>query len=299
MGVVGFFEWYGERKEAEYGTKIISKGESGDSLYLLTEGAVQIIDHDKKYKEIRSACPFAMFGEYAALTNSNRSADVIAGNVLSGEGNIVFYELCINKVIEEFSDDFLNKASEDQPLDKVNAKKHYFLEALLSQLTRHLESSNAWRATYSKGKLAQNNKTLFSRTGLAILPHRLEKLLEQYRGKVIKTIQYNKGDTIIKSGTYSDALYILKSGSYFVSFNNDVRSEVISSSYRVFGETSLLEEKRNATIYSNERSEVYKISIDGINELRRKNAGIWRLIVYSSVVQRLEWIHDNRQNFID
>ena len=178
-------------------------------------------------------------------------------------------------------------------------KKHYFLEALLSQLTRHLESSNAWRTTYSKGKSAQNNKTLFSRTGLAILPYRLKNLLEQYSGKVIeKTIQYNKGDTIIKSGTYADALYILKSGSFFVSFNNDVRSEVISSAYRVFGETSLLEEKRNATIHFDEGSDVYKISIDGINELRRKNAGIWRLIIYSSVVQRLEWIHDNRQNFI-
>ena len=79
VGVVGFFERYGEQKVAEYETKIISKGESGDSLYLLAEGAVQIIDHAKKYKEIRSASPFAMFGEYAALTNSNRTADVIAG----------------------------------------------------------------------------------------------------------------------------------------------------------------------------------------------------------------------------
>ncbi len=299
VGAVGFFESYGERKEPEYKTKILAKGETGDSLYLLTEGAVQIIDHAKKYKETRSASPFAMFGEYAALTNSDRTADVIAGNGVNGKGHIVFYELCINKVIEEFSDNFLDNASEDQSLDKVNAKKHYFLEALLSQLTKHLESSNAWRATSSKEKITQTNKTLFNRTSLATLPHRLENLLEKYSGKVIKRIHYDKGDTIIKSGTYADALYVLKNGSYFVSFNNNVRSDVISSAYRVFGETCLLEEKRNATIYSNERSDVYKITTDGINELKRKNAGIWRLIIYNSVVQRLEWIHDNRQNFID
>jgi signal-transduction protein with cAMP-binding, CBS, and nucleotidyltransferase domain len=207
--------------------------------------------------------------------------------------------LCINKVIEEFSDDFLDQASKDQPLDKVNAKKHYFLEALLSQLTKHLESSNAWRTTSSKEKITQNNKTLFSRTSLTTLPDKLENLLRQYRGKAIKRVHYNKGDTIIKSGTYADALYVLKKGSYFVSFNNNVRSDVISTAYRVFGETCLLEEKRNATIYSNEGSDIYKITTDGINELKRKNAGIWRLIIYSAVVQRLEWIHDNRQNFID
>ena len=73
-----------ETKKVSSGTTVIQEGDSGDTLFIMKRGAVNILKNtleDEKYTVVRLESSDDMvifFGELALLDNDNRSATVVA-----------------------------------------------------------------------------------------------------------------------------------------------------------------------------------------------------------------------------
>ena len=68
------------RRQFKVGETIIKQGDKGESMFLVTEGVVQVIIKDTKGKEIiiDNLTIGEVFGEMTLLTGSKRSATVKA-----------------------------------------------------------------------------------------------------------------------------------------------------------------------------------------------------------------------------
>jgi len=104
----------------------------------------------------------------------------------------------------------------------------------------------------------------------------------------IEVIMYKKGDYILKEGERGDGIYFIYNGSvevikHGVSGTNQ-GDEILATLHSgdTFGEMEIIEMKKNAaTIRSREITQVLKLSIEAIVNIKRWNFKTFTMIIYN------------------
>ena len=207
-----------KKKEFKPNSKIISKGEKGDKLYIIKEG---IVSCKIGLQEIRKLSNNEYFGQNAILIDVKRGADIIALQ------KTICYELSKDDLKEALTEDYIEiilYCFFKNAIDKNLNLKNIFIDSLLQDIYKcfSIQQYSKHEHLYdpkNKNPLKSNNKKLVLVLEGSFFKHNLlladkGKILgEELLGDINQTITediYANPDAITFEGNILDIAKIMK-----------------------------------------------------------------------------------------
>ena len=205
------------KKEFPPNTKIISKGDDGDKLYIIKEG---IVSCKIGMKEIRKISNNEYFGENTILIEDKRGADIITLQ------KCVCYELSRDDLKEALSDDFIDVilfCFFTHCINNNTYLKQIIIESLIHDIFRcfaikqyvkkeHICSPKISDETKKKrliivvsGSIYENNKMLYEKGSIIG-----EEIFQDYNNKSISEQLYAYPDCITLEASIDDLAKVMK-----------------------------------------------------------------------------------------
>ena len=206
-----------KKKEFPPNTKIISKGDDGDKLYIIKEG---IVSCKIGVKEIRKISNNEYFGENTILIEDKRGADIITLQ------KCVCYELSRDDLKEALSDDFIDVilfCFFTHCINNNTYLKQIIIESLIHDIFRcfaikqyvkkeHICSPKIQDETKKKrliivvsGSIYENNKMLYEKGSIIG-----EEIFQDYNNKNISDQLYAYPDCITLEASIDNLAKVMK-----------------------------------------------------------------------------------------